>query len=188
MLTAIAEKQPYRNSCLFACLFIRYAFYTIKQLNTMKLFLRILLFTALVSSFASCIKTVESAPPPPVTDPLLGSWYLYDASESYGNIWYSFNAGINGVVSFYENGDAQYDDGNILMQGYWYTIDASDGYYDEYGNYYTEPHQSFVASFKGSGGSSLDLYFDDISFAGRNQFTGTYYTGKSIERYTFKRY
>lgn len=154
----------------------------------MKLSLRFFLLAAVIFSFASCIKTVETVPPPPAPDPLLGSWYLYNASESYGGGWYSFNAGIDGVLSFYENGNAQYDDGYVLMQGYWYTIDASDGYYDEYGNYYVEPHQSFVASFKGSGGNSLDLYFDDISFAGRNQFTGTYYTGKSIQRYTFKRY
>ena len=153
----------------------------------MKLFVRTFLFAALIFSFASCIKTVETAPPP-IADPLLGSWYLYDASESYGSGWYSFNANVNGILSFYENGTAQYDEGNIFMQGYWYTIDASDGYYDAYGNYYVEPHQSFVASFTGSRGSSLDLYFDDISFVGSNQFTGTYYTGKSIQRYTFKRY
>ena len=153
----------------------------------MKQLLHIALCTAVIFSFSSCIKTVELPPPTP-SDPLTGSWYLYDASESYGSGWYSFNAGINGILTFYENGNAQYDDGSIFMQGEWYTTDVSDGYYDQYGNYYTNLHQSFEISCTGSGNNSLYLYLDDISFAGSNQFTGTYYTGKSIERYTFKRY
>ncbi len=152
----------------------------------MKKLLHFSLFTAILFSFTACIKTVET-PTPVVVDPLVGSWYLYDASESYGNGWYPFDAGIDGVLSFYENGNAQYDDGNIFFQGSWYTTDVSDGYYDEYGNYYTGYHQSFQTSLSGNNNGSLSLYFDDISFAGSNQFTGTYYTGKSIERYTFKR-
>lgn len=151
----------------------------------MKKLLHLLLFTAVIFYSSSCVKTIET--PPPAVDPLIGSWYLYDASESYGNSWYSFDTEIDGVLTFYQNGNAQYDDGNIFMQGDWYITDITDGYYDEYGNYYTNLHQSFQVSFSGSG-NSLDLYFDDINFAGNNQFTGTYYNGKSIERYTFKRY
>lgn len=149
--------------------------------------LRIFFFAAIISMLSSCIKTVETVQPPPA-DPLPGSWYLYNAAESYGGGWYSFNAGINGIITFYGNGNADYDDGHVLMHGYWYTIDAMDGYYDENGNYYVEPHQNFVASLKGTAGSALDLYFDNISFAGSNQFTGTWYTGHSIQRYTFRRY
>ena len=152
----------------------------------MKLSLHTSLFASLIFLFSSCAKTYE-APAPVVVDPLVGSWYLYDASESYGSGWYSFNAGVDGVLSFYQNGTAQYDDGYSLMQGDWYTADASDGYYDQYGNYYTDTHTSFSTSLSGSNKSSLDLYFDDIAFSGNNQFTGTYYTGKSIERYTFRR-
>ena len=152
----------------------------------MKHMLRLSLFAILLLSFSSCIKTVE-APPPVVVDPLVGSWYLYDASENYGNGWYSFDAGIDGVISFYENGSAQYDDGSVFFQGSWYTNSVSDGYYDEYGNYYTNLHQSFQTSLTGSGTSSLNLYFDDVSFSGNNQFIGTYYNGKSIECYTFRR-
>ena len=151
----------------------------------MKLLLHTFFFAAVIFSFSSCIKTVET-PSPPVVDPLIGSWYLYDASESYGNGWYSFDAGIYGVLTLYQNGHAQYDDGNILMQGNWYTNEVSDGYYDAYGNYYTNPHESFNAMVSSSN-NSLNLYFDDISFAGSDEFIGTYYTGKSIERYTFKR-
>jgi hypothetical protein len=152
----------------------------------MKQILRITLFVAVIFSFSACVKTVETLPQPAV-DPLVGTWYLYDASKSYDNYWQSFDPGIYGVLSFYENGNAQYDDGNILMQGSWYTSYTNNGYYDAYGNYYTDAHQSFQASFTG-GNQPFNLYFDDISFAGNNQFTGTYYTGKSIERYTFERY
>lgn len=152
----------------------------------MKLLLRMFPFVLLILSFSSCIKAYE-APPPVLIDPLVGSWYLYDASESYGNGWYAFNAGIDGVVSFYENGTAQYDDGYSLLQGSWLTSYISDGYYDEYDNYYTGNHESFQTSLSGNGSTSLDLYFDDVAFSGNNEFTGTYYTGKSVERYTFRR-
>lgn len=154
----------------------------------MKLLLRISLFAVVAILFSSCVKTVET-PPRPVANPLEGSWYLYDASEWYGSgDWYPFNAGISGVFSFYNNGSAQYDDGYDLLQGSWYTSEAADGYYDQYGDYHTGYHQRFQTQLSGTGNSSLSLYFDDISFAGYNQFTGTYDNGKSIERYIFKRY
>ncbi len=153
----------------------------------MKKFLSLVLFTAAIISFSSCIKTVNTPPPLPATDPLTGSWYLYDASEYSNGSWHSFDPGIYGVLTFYNNGNAQYDDGNVLLQGGWVTNYTSDGYYDEYGNYYTDQHKTFQCSLTGSGSNSLFLYFDDISFAGNNQFSGTYYTGKSIERYTFMR-
>lgn len=154
----------------------------------MKPLLPTFVFAVILFSFSSCIKTYEAPPTPPPVDPLVGSWYLYDASELNGSGWYSFNAGINGVLSFYQNGAAQYDDGNSLMQGNWATTDASDGYYDAYGNYYTNAHETFQTSLSANGNGSLYLYFDDISFSGNDQFTGTYYTGKTIERYTFRRY
>jgi hypothetical protein len=172
---------------LFDHLNITTVILSLKTRLDMKQILRITLFAAVLFSFTSCVKTVET-PPLPSVDPLVGTWYLYDASKLYDNTWQSFDAGIYGLLSFYKNGDAQYDDGDILMQGSWYTNYISDGYYDAYGNYYTDPHESFQASFTGGANQSLNLYFDDISFAGSNQFTGTYYTSKSIERYTFKRY
>lgn len=155
--------------------------------TSMKRILSLTLIIAAIFSLTSCVKTVETVPRP-VVNPIAGSWYLYDASELYGNSWYSFNAGIDGILTFYENGNAQYDDGYSFMQGTWYTSYISDGYYDQYGNYYTDMHQDFQASVSNRKGYSLDLYFDDISFAGNNTFIGTYYTGKSIERYTFRRY
>ena len=150
----------------------------------MKKFLRFLFIAAIIFSFTSCIKTVDS--PAPAVNPIAGSWYLYDATESYGSDWYAFNANIYGVLTFYSNGSAQYDDGNLFMHGTWYMNDINDGYYDRYGNYYSDWHQNFEASLNGNG-RSLDLYFDNISFVGNNKFIGTYYTGESIQRYTFVR-
>ena len=151
----------------------------------MKLLLRMLPFAALILSFSSCVKAYEA--PPVAIDPLVGSWYLYDASESDGNGWYAFNAGVDGTIPFYETGSAKYDDGSLFLQGSWNTSYVEDGYYDEYGNYYTGNHESFQTSLSGNGNASLDLYFDEVAFAGNNEFTGTYYTGKGVERYTFRR-
>ena len=151
----------------------------------MKSLLRIVPFALLILSFSSCIKRYDT--PPVVIDPLVGSWYLYDASESNGNGWYSFDAGVDGVLSFYENGSAQYDDGYSFLQGSWNTQYISDGYYDEYGNYYTGNHESFQTSLGNNDNTSLNLYFDEIAFSGNNEFIGTYYTGKSVEKYTFRR-
>ena len=93
-------------------------FYCFKQnITFMKQILHITLLAAVVFSFTSCIKTVE-APPPPAVDPLVGSWYLYDASELYGNNWYLFDPGIYGIVSFYQDGRARYEEGNALLNGY----------------------------------------------------------------------
>src|SRR5207237_6263486 len=102
--------------------------------------------------------------------------------------WYSFDAGSDGVFTFYNNGSAQYDDGYSLLQGNWDSYTQTGGYYDEYGNYYTNAHQTFQVQASNNGGGSLDLYFDDISFINRNTFIGTYYNGKDVEKYTFSRY
>lgn len=152
----------------------------------MKKLLPLTLIITAVFSLSSCIKRVD-VPLPQTIDPLVGSWYLYDASELYGNTWHSFDAGIYGVLSLYNDGTAQYDEGHLFLQGNWYSNTISDGYYDEYGNYYTGLHSNFQASMSSGNGNSLDLYFDDISFAGSNTFIGTYYTNNSIQRYTFKR-
>ena len=151
----------------------------------MKLFLRILLFTALVSSFASCIKTVEVSTP--AKNSISGSWYVSDAAyyDKYG--WYSYNPELPGIFSFYNDGTAQYADNNGNMQGNWYSNIITTGYYDGHGNYHVDSHKDFSVSVSANGGY-IDLVFDDISFAGNNQFIATYYDGKSIQRYTFTRY
>ncbi len=152
----------------------------------MKTLLHLLVIALFAVCFASCVKTIEV--PQPVADPLTGSWVLNGAAENYGNGWSSFNAGISGVFTFYANGGAQYDDSYSLLQGNWYRYTQSGGYYDEYGNYYTDVHDAFQVQVSNSTGGSLDLYFDDITFNGSNEFIATYYNGKGIEKYIFDRY
>ena len=137
--------------------------------------------------FSSCVKSVEVSAPPP-TYSISGTWYVSDASYLGNHGWYSFDPGLPGIFSFYNDGSAQYSDNDGNMQGDWNTTIVTTGYYDEYGNYQVDSHKDFAVSVSGSSGSYIDLYFDDISFAGNNQFVATYYDGKSIERYTFVRY
>lgn len=151
--------------------------------------IRFTLALLVVASLASCAKTVDvpvSSTPAPAT--ITGSWVISDAAENDGTGWYTFNPGTAGVFTFYNNGGAQYDDGVSVLQGSWNTGTQSSGYYDAYGNYYTDAHEVFQVQANGNGGGSLDLYFDDISFLNRNTFIGTYYNGKGIEKYTFTRY
>lgn len=148
---------------------------------------RFTLAMLIIASFASCVKSVE-APQSPAANPLAGSWVITDAAENDGGVWYSFNSGTDGVFTFFSNGSAEYDNGYSLLQGNWNIYTQTGGYYDEYGNYYTDTHQSFKVQANGNGGGSLDLYFDDISILNHNLFIGTYYNGKGIEKYTFSRY
>jgi hypothetical protein len=153
----------------------------------MNLIVRFALASLIISSLASCSKTVE-VPQQPARNPITGSWIITDAAENDGSGWYPFNPGIDGVFTFYNNGGAEYDDGYSLLQGSWNSYTQTSGYYDEYGNYYTDAHQTFQVQANNTIGGSLDLYFDDISFANNNQFIGTYYNGRAIEKYIFSRY
>ena len=148
---------------------------------------RFALTLLIAASFASCVKTVET-PQPPAADPITGSWIIIDAAEYDAGGWYAFDPGTAGVFTFYNNGTAQYDDGYSLLQGNWDSYTQTGGYYDAYGNYYTNAHEVFQVQASGNGGGSIDLYFDDISFVNRNTFIGTYYNGKGVEKYTFSRY
>lgn len=152
----------------------------------MKPLVRILLFSLTAFLFASCYKTVDA--PMPAADPLAGAWYISDAAEYNGSGWYHFDPGITGVLTFYTDGGAEYDDGYEYMQGQWYRYIQTGGYYDEWGNYYNNEHEAFQVQVSNNAGGSLDLYFDDISFSGYNRFVATYYNGRSVEKYIFSRY
>ena len=154
----------------------------------MNLIVRFALASLIIGSLASCAKTVEVPQQPPAANPITGSWIITDAEESDGAGWYPFDSGTDGVFTFYNNGGAEYDDGNSYLQGNWDSYTQTGGYYDEYGNYYTDAHQTFQVQAKSTSGGSLDLYFDDISFVSSNQFIGTYYNGKGVEKYIFSRY
>jgi hypothetical protein len=136
--------------------------------------------------FTSCTKTIEISTPPP-SHSVSGSWYVSNASYLGNNGWYNFDAGLPGVFTFYNDGAAQYEDNIGTMQGDWYSNIITTSYYDEYGNYQTNSHNDFSVSVSDNSGY-INLAFDDISFAGNNQFIATYYDGKSIQRYTFTRY
>jgi hypothetical protein len=152
----------------------------------MKTIIRFAIFIFIASAFTACVKSVDVVITP--TNPLTGNWVIADASENSGQGWVSFNPGTKGEFSFYGNGIAQYVDASTSMNGNWYSTTLTTGYYDAYGNYNINAHQSFEVQVSNNIGGSLDLYFDDISFEGNDQFITTYFDGKNIERYTFVRY
>ena len=137
--------------------------------------------------FSSCTKTVEVVTPPP-TYSISGSWYVSSTAYFDGYNWVSYNAGLPGVFTFYNDGTAQYSDNVGDMFGSWNSNYIADGYYDSYGNYQTNNHDDLSVNVSANDGSYVDLYFDDFSFAGSNKFITTYYDGKTIDRYTFTRY
>lgn len=133
----------------------------------------------------SCAKAVIG----PDIPPLSGSWVLTESSKSNGNGWHYFNTGLeSGVFYFYNNGSAKYADGYSLMTGSWDIRTIGSGYYDQYGNYYNDVHQSFEIHVHDSyTHGSADLYFDDVVFTG-NRIIATNYNGGVIARYIFSRY
>lgn len=133
----------------------------------------------------SCVKTVVGPGVPPVA----GSWTLSESYQSTGNGWRSTSTGLEGgVFDFYGDGGAQYDDGYNLMTGHWTIRTVSSGFYDEYGAYYDELHDSFeVHVYDNYTRGSIDLYFDDVRFTG-NKIIATNYHGGVISKYIFRRY
>ncbi len=133
----------------------------------------------------SCVKMVVVADVPPVS----GTWVISESYKNTGNGWYYFNTGLEGgVFDFYNDGVAQYDDGTNLMRGNWSIRTISTGYYDEYGNYYSDLHDSFeIHVYDSYTHNSADLYFDDVKFTG-NKIIATNYYGGVISKYIFRRY
>jgi hypothetical protein len=147
---------------------------------------RILLLSSLVVMvlLTSCSKVVISN-----QEPIVGSWVLTDAAhkDQYG--WYTINTGIErGVFTFYNSGRATYTERGVTMEGNWYIRTTGGGYYDEYGDYYTNTHQSLevhVSDYYGD--DAIDMEFDHVRFRGNN-FVATNYNNNYIERFTFGRY
>ncbi|MDE3234997.1 MAG: hypothetical protein KGO81_03505 [Bacteroidota bacterium] len=150
----------------------------------MKSFIRFIPFAALLLFLGGCSKAVVM----PV-NPVSGSWVLTDAVQYYGGGWQHFATGLeSGVFDFYDNGAAGYNDGNIYMKGNWYSNTVVSGYYDQYGNYYNDSHQTFeVYLYDSYTNTSADIYFDDVFFTG-SQMIGTVYTNGVVEKYVFSRY
>lgn len=151
----------------------------------MKKLLPISVSVMLLFSLASCTKVVVGPGQASVT----GSWILTESTRSDGYSWQYFNSGVErGVFDFYGNGIAEYNHGYTSMHGNWYTRFVSSGYYDRYGNYYSDSHQSMEIHVSDRyGGGSINLFFDDVIVTG-NELIATYYDGHYIQRYIFRRY
>ena len=150
----------------------------------MKTMIRLVVVCFMALAFGSCRKTVVVP-----ENPLAGSWYISSVAETDGYNWQPVVTGLeNGIFDFYDNGAAQYTDGSTGMQGVWFIHTLSGGYYDQYGNYYTDVHQSLDIQLEDPyTHGSIHLYFDDVQLYG-NRFYATYYNGRTIERFTFIRY
>jgi hypothetical protein len=119
---------------------------------------------------------------------ITGSWILTDAAakDAYG--WYPVITGVeNGIFDFYNSGGARYTERSDVFTGSWQIYYSNDGYYDEYGNYYSDRHQSMQVNLTNRYGESIDMYFDDVRISG-NSITATNYSNHNIERYRFSRY
>jgi len=151
----------------------------------MKKYLRYLPLLAIFIFAQGCTKHVIV----PEDAPVRGSWVLSESSKNSGNGWYYFSTGLeDGVFDFYNDGTAKYDDGYNLMTGSWNIHTISAGYYDEYGTYYNDLHDSFeVHVYDNYTHGSVNLYFDDVRFTG-NKIIGTNYSGNTISKYIFARY
>lgn len=152
----------------------------------MKLTLRLSILLLSVVIFSGCYKRDIIVPQ---QDPIVGSWVLSDAAQGDSHGWQSIYTGLeNGVFDFYNNGAARYTDGSVSMQGTWTITTVISGYYDEYGNYYNNSHETMeVHLADGYSHSTIDLYFDDVSFR-NDRFVATYYNNHSVEKYWFSRY
>ncbi len=149
----------------------------------MKLFIRLSFVLLAAVLLSSCQKVVVT-----ISDPVSGSWVLTDASGKDAGGWYSINTGLEGgVFDFYPNGSAAYSDNSVTMHGSWSTSISLSGYYDEYGDFYTDSHETMTVRLSDSHGNSANIYFDDIKVSG-GYLTGTVYDGHTLEKYHFSRY
>lgn len=109
-------------------------------------------------------------------DRLVGAWQLLYAEKEGFFKTIPVNTGYeNGTFYFYENGQAEYEDGFTLMRGNWELRWVTDGYYDAAGQYQTINRQVFrlqLVNFQEN--RVLDWEFDDSGFRSRNRFEASY--------------
>jgi hypothetical protein len=148
------------------------------------------LFAFSILLFAQgCTKTVISSNGDVRGSDLIGSWVLTETADNNGAGWSYYNTGLEkGVFTFYGNRAARYEDGFSQMTGNWELLTLSAGYYDQYGQYHNDVHQSFRVHVDDMyTNNSVDLYFDDISVTNSN-IIATSYNGHTVTRYIFTRY
>lgn len=150
----------------------------------MKLIIRLSFLLITAFAFTGCSKVIFND-----DEPIAGSWILTDAAHKDVYGWYPVTTGVEGgVFTFYNNGTARYSDQGVTMNGTWTMYYSNDGYYDEYGSYYTDRHQSLQVNLTDPyGDENINMYFDNVRFSG-NRFVGTNYNNNYIERYRFSRY
>jgi len=152
----------------------------------MKPILRLTFLFIAIASFASCSKVVVDVDIQPNIN---GSWVLTDAAQKDKYGWYTVNTGIeHGIFTFYNNGRARYVENGVTLEGTWSMRSVTDGYYDEYGVYYTNSHYDLsihVSDYYGD--DVIDMYFDNVNVRS-NSFVGTNYNNGYVGRYRFSRY
>ncbi len=158
--------------------------YSLLKHLVMKPILRLTFLFIAIASFSACTKVVVDVQPA-----ITGSWVLTDAAHKDAYGWYAVNTGIeNGVFHFYNNGRARYTENGVTLEGTWTIRTITDGYYDEFGVYFTNSHQDLsihVSSYYGD--DAIDMYFDNVKIYG-NSFVATNYANNYIGRYRFSRY
>lgn len=153
----------------------------------MKPILRLTFLFIAIAAFSACSKVaiIDVDVQPSIT----GSWVLTDAAHKDAYGWYTVNTGVeNGVFEFYGNGRARYTEKGVTLEGTWTIRTITDGYYDEYGVYYTNSHQDLsihVSNYYGD--DTIDMYFDNVKIY-NNSFVATNYANHYIGRYRFSRY
>jgi hypothetical protein len=152
----------------------------------MKLIIRLSFLLITAFAFTGCSKVIFDDN---YQDSIAGSWVLTDAAHKDAYGWYSVNTGVErGVFTFFNNGDARYEEAGVTMYGTWQVYYNNGGYYDEYGNYYSDRHQSLQVNLNdGYGDESINMYFENVRI-NSNSFVGTNYHKDYIERYRFSRY
>lgn len=149
----------------------------------MKLIIRLSFLLITAFAFTGCSKVMIYE-----EEPLAGSWVLTDAAHKDAYGWYSVTTGVErGVFTFYDNGNARYTEAGVTMYGSWQVYYTSGGYYDEYGNYYSDRHQALQVNLSDGYGENIDMYFENVRIY-NNRFVATNYNNHYIERYRFSRY
>ena len=158
--------------------------YLTLKIICMKTFLRLTFILIVATAFTGCYKKDVY-----IQDPVIGSWVLDNASRANSYGWQTFYAGIeNGVLDFYSNGSATYNENHVSLTGNWYISNSNGGYYDESGYYRTGSHQTlYVHLYDSYSNSTIDLNFGYVAFQ-NNRFVATDYYAGAVEKYEFSRY
>jgi hypothetical protein len=159
-----------------------------EKYNVMKRWLPYILGISILFLAQSCSKGVLSGDRQVRSSDIVGQWVLTESADNSGSGWYYYKTGLErGVFTFYNNNGAEYEDGYNQMTGLWDIATTSGGYYDQYGKYRNDLHQTLEIHVDDRfTNNSIDLYFDDVSVTNSN-IIATSYKGNTVSRYIFSR-